>query len=60
MLSFFLFAKLARMKIEEALDFLSSNKSYTKLTGLEHVPTKGTVTKFRERMGADFNRFLVI
>lgn len=23
----------------------------------EHVPAKGTVTKFRERMGADFNRF---
>jgi|GEM_PF-996224 len=57
MLSFFLFAKLARMKIEEALGFLSSNKSYMKLMGLEHVPTKGTATKFRERMGADFNRF---
>ncbi|RLG32634.1 hypothetical protein DRN97_06905 [Methanosarcinales archaeon] len=57
MLSFFLFVKLARMKIEEALDFLSSNKSCMKLMGLEKVPTKGAVTKFRERMGADFNRF---
>ncbi|NQE06452.1 hypothetical protein C5S32_11335 [ANME-1 cluster archaeon GoMg1] len=57
MLSFFLFAKLARLKIEEALDFLSSNKSCMKLMGFEKVPTKGTVTKFRERMGADFNRF---
>jgi uncharacterized protein with GYD domain len=57
MLSFFLFAKLARLKIEEALDFLSSNKSCMKLMGLEKVPTKGTVTKFRGRMGADFNRF---
>ena len=56
MLSFFLFAKLARMKIEEGLDFLSSNKSCMELMGLEKVPTKGTVTKFRERMGADFNR----
>ena len=63
MLSFFLFAKLARMKIEEGLDFLSSNKSCMELMGLEKVPTKGTVTKFRERMGADFNisiAFLVI
>ncbi|RJS81146.1 hypothetical protein CW713_06650 [Methanophagales archaeon] len=60
MLSFFLFVKLARMKIEEALDFLSSNKSCMKLMGLEKVPTKWAVTKFRERMGADFNRFLVI
>lgn len=57
MLSFFLFAKLARMKIEEALDFLSSNKPCMKLMGFEKVPTKGTVTKFRDRMGADFNRF---
>jgi len=57
MLSFFLFAKLARMKIEEALDFLSSNKSWMKRIGFEHVPAKGTVTKFRERMGTDFNRF---
>ncbi len=40
------------MKIEEALDFLSSNKSCMKLMGLEKVPKKGTVTKFRERMGA--------
>jgi len=60
MLSFFLFVKLARMKIEEALDFLFSNKSFMKLMGLEKVPTKGAVTKFRERMSADFNRFLVI
>ncbi|MCW3132901.1 MAG: hypothetical protein N2V78_00990 [Methanophagales archaeon] len=30
LLSFFLFAKLARMKIEEALGFLSSNKSCMK------------------------------
>jgi hypothetical protein len=57
MLSFFLFAKLARMKVEEALDVLSSNKSCMKLIGFEKVPTKGTVTKFRDRMGADFNRF---
>jgi hypothetical protein len=57
MLSFFLFAKLARMKIEEGLDFLSSNKSCMKLIGFEKVPTKGTLTKFRDRMGADFNRF---
>jgi hypothetical protein len=41
MLSFFLFAKLARMTIEEALDFLSSNKSCMKQIGFEKVPTKG-------------------
>ncbi|MDI6886960.1 MAG: hypothetical protein QMD22_11620, partial [archaeon] len=51
MLTFLLFAKLARMKVEEALDFLSSNKLWMKRIGFEHVPAKGTVTKFRERMG---------
>lgn len=35
----------------------NSNKSCMKLIGFEKGPTKGTVTKFRERMGADFNRF---
>jgi len=40
MLSVFLFAKLARMKIEEALDFLSSNNSCMKQIGFERVPTK--------------------
>ena len=25
--------------------------------GFEEVPTKGAVTKFRQRMGTDFNRF---
>jgi len=58
MLSLFLFAKLARMNIEETLDFLSSNKSRMKQIGLETVPTKGAVTKFRQRMGTDFNRIL--
>jgi len=57
MITFFLFVKLARMKIEEALAFLSSNKSWMKRIGFEKVPAKGTVTKFRERMGCDFNRF---
>ena len=57
MLSFFLFAKLARLNIEEALESLSSNKSCMKLIGFEKVPTKGAVTKFRKRMDADFNRF---
>ena len=56
MLTLFLFAKLARMKIEEALEFLSANKSCMKLMGFEKVPSKGTVTKFRMRMGTDFNR----
>ncbi len=28
-----------------------------KRIGFENVPAKGTVTKFRERMGCDFNRF---
>ena len=59
MLTFLLFTKLARMKTEEALDFLSSNKLWRKRMGFEHVPAKGTVTKFRERMGPDFNRFFV-
>jgi len=57
MLSFFLFAKLARQNVEEALDALSSNKTYMKLIGFEKVPTKGAVTKFKKRMGADFDRF---
>ncbi|MEA1894869.1 MAG: hypothetical protein U9N36_06680 [Euryarchaeota archaeon] len=57
MITFFLFVKLARMKIEEALAFLSSNKSWMKRIGFEEVPAKGTVTKFRERVGCDFNRF---
>jgi hypothetical protein len=57
MLSFFLFAKLARLNIEEALESLSSNKSWMKLIGFEKVPTKGAVTKFRKRMDTDFNRF---
>lgn len=57
MITFFLFAKLARMKIEEALDFLSSDRSWMKRIGFEKVPAKGTVTKFRDRMGSDFNRF---
>jgi hypothetical protein len=57
MLSFFLFAKLARLNIEEALESLSSNRSCMKLIGFEKVPTKGAVTKFRKRMNADFNRF---
>ena len=56
MLALFLFAKLARLNIEEALEFLSANKYCMKLIGFEQVPTKGTVTKFRTRMGADFNR----
>ncbi|MEA1998317.1 MAG: hypothetical protein U9N61_03195, partial [Euryarchaeota archaeon] len=43
--------------IEEALAFLSSDKSWMKRIGFEKVPAKGTVTKFRERMGCDFNRF---
>lgn len=55
MLCFLLFAKLARMKMEEALEFLSSNESYMKLIGFEKVSTKGAVTKFRKRMGADFS-----
>ncbi len=45
------------MRIEEALDFFSSNKLYMELMGFEKAPTKGAVTKFRERMGGDFNRF---
>jgi hypothetical protein len=57
MLSFFLFAKLARLNIEEALEALSSNKSWMKRIGFEKVPTKGAVTKFKKRMDADFNRF---
>lgn len=28
-----------------------------KRLGFEHVPAKGTVTKFKERLGADFNLF---
>ena len=58
MLSLFLFAKLSRMNIEETLDFMTSNKSCMKQIGLENVPTKGAVTKFRKRMGTDFNRIL--
>ncbi len=58
MLSLFLFAKLARIYIEETLDFLTSNKSRMKQIGLETVPKKGAVTKFRQRMGTDFNRIL--
>jgi hypothetical protein len=27
------------------------------MRGFEEVPTKGAVTKFRQRMGTDFNRF---
>jgi hypothetical protein len=57
MLSFFLFAKLARRNIEEALESLTYNKSWMKLIGFEKVPTKGAVTKFRKRMDTDFNRF---
>jgi len=57
MLSLFLFAKLARLNIEEALESLSSNKSCMKLIGFEKVPKKGAVTKFRKRMNVDFNRF---
>lgn len=56
MLTFLLFTKLARLNTEEALCFLSSNKLWMKKLGFEKVPAKGTVTKFRERMGADFNR----
>ena len=56
MLSFFLFAKLARLNIEEALESLSTNKSWMKLIDFEKVPTKGAVTKFRKRMDTDFNR----
>ena len=55
MLSLFLFAKLSRMNMEETLDFLTSNKSRMKQIGLETVPTKGAVTKFRQRMDTDFN-----
>ena len=40
------------------LDFIYSNKSWMNLIGFEKVPTKGAVTKFRKRMGTDFNRFL--
>ncbi|MFV9676431.1 MAG: hypothetical protein ACNYVW_02090, partial [Methanosarcinales archaeon] len=44
--------------MEETLDFLPSNKSCRGQIGLENVPTKGAVTKFRKRMGTDFNRIL--
>jgi len=58
MLSIFIFAKLSRMNMEETLDFLTSNKSRMKQIGLETVPTKGAVTKFKKRMGTEFNRIL--
>lgn len=56
-LTFFLFTKLARKNTEEALEFLSSNKMWMNRLGFNTVPTKGTITKFHDRMGDDFNHF---
>jgi hypothetical protein len=56
-LTFLLFTKLARKNVEEALEFFSSNKMWMNRMGLETVPSKGAVTKFRDRMGDDFNLF---
>ncbi len=57
MFTFLLFTKLSRKNIEEALEFLSSNKMWMNILGFETVPSKGAVTKFKDRMGDDFNIF---
>jgi len=57
MIAFLLFTKLAKKNTEEALEFLSLNKMWMKRLGFETVPTKGAVTKYRNRMGDDFNLF---
>ena len=57
MLTFLLFTKLTRKNIEDALEFLSSNKMWMNRLGFETVPSKGAVTKFKDRMADDFNLF---
>jgi Transposase DDE domain len=57
MLTFLLFTKLTRRNIEDALEFLSSNKMWMNRLGFETVPSKGAVTKFKDRMADDFNLF---
>jgi hypothetical protein len=56
-LTFLLFTKLSKKNTEEALEFLSSNKMWMNRMGFETVPSKGTITKFQDRMGDDFNLF---
>lgn len=56
-LTFLLFTKLAKKNTEESLEFLSSNKMWMNRLGFKTVPSKGSVTKFRDRMGDDFNLF---
>src|SRR3989337_2949778 len=57
MLTFLLFTKLTRKNIEDALEFLSSNKMWMNRLRFETVPSKGAVTKFKDRMADDFNLF---
>jgi hypothetical protein len=56
-LTFLLFTKLTKKNTEESLEFLSSNKMWMNRLGFKTVPSKGTVTKFRDGMGTDFNLF---